>query len=241
MRILIFLAVIFLSGAAAATAETRLLRIVSTNYEPFTGIDLPGGGIVNRSVQRIAADAGFSVEVVYEPWARAIESTRRGHYDATSYGYYNPDRDVDFIQVGPFTEERIIFLVRADSEFKNWDALQDLAGLRIGVVLGYTYSKEFWDLGESGVLTFSDAQSDEGNLRKLLAGRIDIFPISADVGQHMISQIFSEEEQAQLLELEKPLTTTGSFLLVSRNIDDAEIVAQSLQSVIDAERSTLTN
>lgn len=74
-------------------------------------------------------------------------------------------------------------------------------------------------------------------MRKLLAGRIDIFPVSADAGRLMISEIFSEEEQAQLRELERPMTTTGSFLLVSREKPDAETVAQALQDVIDIERT----
>lgn len=157
MRMFSLAAVFFLSITAVSHAETRSLRIVSTNYEPFTGERLQGGGIVNRSIRRIAENAGLGIEIEYLPWARAIESTRRGEYDATSYAHYNPDRDVDFIQVGPFTEERIVFFVRADSNIESWQTLEDLADLRIGVVLGYTYLKEFWELGRSGVLTFSEA------------------------------------------------------------------------------------
>jgi len=232
MRILSLVLGASLTIAAAAHSETRTLSIATGSYAPFTGEDLPGGGTVNQSLREIAAYAGFDVEFHHMPWKRTLEATRRGMYDATSYWHYSADREESFIHVGPVMEQREVFFTRVDTDIEDWTNLEDLAGLRIGVVPGYTYTPELWEMGASGQLTLSEAATDEANLRKLLAGRIDILAMTEPAGWHMIGEMFSESEQAQLRVLNTALVISGGFILVSRAKPDAEAVAEALQNAV---------
>ena len=241
MRILSLTAIIGLAFATVSHSETRTLSIATGSYAPFTGQDLPGEGVVNRSVRAIAKSAGFEISFNYMPWKRTLEATRRGMYDATSYWYYSEQREPHFIHVGPVMREREVFFTRTDADIPEWNELEDLAGLRIGVVPGYTYTPQLWDLGESGRLILSEATSDEANLKKLLAGRIDVYPMSETAGWHLISELFSEEEQARIRILDTPLVISGGYLLVSRSKPDAEDVAQALQNAVDAAEIQLSN
>lgn len=241
MRILSLTTIISLAFATVSHSETRTLSIATGSYAPFTGQELPGEGIVNQSVRAIAKAAGFDISFNYMPWKRTLEATRRGMYDATSYWYYSAQRESHFIHVGPVMREREVFFTLAGADIPDWNALEDLSGLRIGVVPGYTYTPQLWELGESGQLILSEATSDEANLRKLLAGRIDIYPMSETAGWHLIRELFSESEQARLTVLDTPLVVSGGYLLISRSKPDAEAVAEALQNAVDAAAIQLSN
>ncbi len=230
-----------LAFTSGMKAEPTTLRIATGEYAPFTGENLPDHGVVNARVRHLMEAAGYNVEFHYMPWKRTLESTRRNAFDATSYWSYSREREGDFIHVGPVLRDPLIFLVREDAPIRDWSELEDLSGLRIGVVPGYTYSEELWALGESGVLTLSEATSDEANLKKLLSGRIDIFPTNEVVGWHMIREIFSEEDQAQFRALMTPLNMWEGYVLVPRIAPGSESLAEALQSVVDSGRIQLTN
>ncbi|MGI9488689.1 MAG: substrate-binding periplasmic protein [Geminicoccaceae bacterium] len=193
-------------------------------------------GHVNRIVARASQEVGIDVEFQFLPWKRALEEARRGHYAASSYWYHSEDREQDFIHVGPISEERIVFFHRRDHDVPSWSSLDDLSGFKIGATNGYTYSKAFWDAAEGGKLTVEVAADDVTNLRKLLAGRIDLFAAESSLGWYLINENFTKSEQAQLATLNRPLRITSGYLLVSRKALDAEAVAASLQRGIDSIR-----
>ena len=237
MRSLKLAAICLFAAVTAPKAETTVLSIASGAWAPFSGQDLPGEGIVNSSVRRIATAAGYDVEFNYMPWARALEETRQGAYDATSYWFYKAEREDDFIHIGPLNEERTVFYALASTDVPEWTDLSDLAGLRIGVITGYTYTPELWELGAAGVLSLSEAQSDEANFRKLLAGRVDLLVISQDVGNYLLNKSFSEADRNRLTIVEKPLSTAHGYLLLPRNKPETEAIANAMQNVIETEQS----
>lgn len=234
MRILSLAAAVLLGVSTLAQSDARSLTLATGDYVPFTGQHLPDGGVVNGIIRDVAARSGFDVQFEYMPWKRALEATRRGSYDGTSYWYFSEEREADFIHVGPLVEERQVFFAIAGPDLPAWSELADLSGLRIGVVPGFTYTPEFWGLGESGVLNLSEAPSNEANMRKLLAGRIDVFPHSEMAGWHLIRETFTEEEQARFVVLENPLTRSDGYLLISRSAPDSAAVAEALQTAVDS-------
>lgn len=234
MRVLSLAAAALIAVSGIAQSDTTRLTVSTANNVPFTGENLPDGGVVNSTIRDVAERAGFEVQFEYMSWHRALETARRGMYDASSYWFFSDERAVDFIHVGPIVESRQVFFAIAGREVPTWSELEDFAGLRIGVVTKFTYTPELWALGESGVLTLSETQSTVTNLRKLLAGRIDIMPYSERAGWHLIRENFTEEEQARFVVLDNPLTRSDGYLLVSRSMPNSEEVAQRLQAAVDS-------
>ena len=72
-------------------------------------------------------------------------------------------------------EETAVWFHLKGTQF-DWKKLEDMAGLRIGAVRGYTYTKRFYELIEQGVLQVEFVADDEQNYRKLMLGRIDVVP-----------------------------------------------------------------
>ncbi len=231
VRILKVWSLVFLCGAAHA--ETEILRISSGDYAPFADQSAPDGGIVNARIHEIAEQAGFEVEFEYMPWMRGLELTRIGRYAGASYWFYREEREADFIHVGPVVADQMVLFRRVDTDLPEWTDVQDLREMTFGAVTGYTYTPDFWDLAEAGVLSVQTAQNDEANFRKLLAGRIDIYPMSAEVGVRLIEKVLTPAERAQIAYETQPLMVTEGFLLISRKTDDAEEIAARLQSIID--------
>lgn len=63
-----------------------------------------------------------------------------------------------------------------------WHTLADLSRYRFGITVGNFYSDTFTRLQEKGVLKVDTAGDDVSNLRKLAAGRIDLFPMESEAG-----------------------------------------------------------
>jgi len=91
---------------------------------------------------------------------------------------------------------------------------------------------EFWALAEAGDLRVDTAPTDLANLRKPLKGRIDLYPMSAQGGWHLIENSLTDAEQAQLTTVRQPLQVTHGYLLLSRAVDGAEQIAQRLSAAL---------
>lgn len=233
MKTLLRIAVSVALAAGAARADQPVLTIATGEYPPHTGAELEGYGTASQVVTAVLEEAGFRAEYSFLPWKRALEEARQGRYPATSWWAFSEERTGDFIHVGPVLESPIVFFRMKDTEAPDWTELPDLAGMRIGAVPGYTYTAEFWELAEDGTLDVHLAPSDEANIRKLLAGRIDLYPIGRAVGWSLLEKILPEAERERITTLEQPLALTLGYVLISRQTDDAEDLAERLQTAID--------
>ncbi len=72
----------------------------------------------------------------------------------------------------------LVFFVRNDSTL-NFDSMEDLKGLLIGVMRGYTYGKVF---DESLLFDKEATDSHEANMRKVIRSRIHAYPCDKYVG-----------------------------------------------------------
>lgn len=135
---------------------------------------------------------GFSVDVVlavYErlgekapeikafPWKRAVEMVKHGRVLGIFSANKTPERQVYMRYPDePIVETPWVIWTRGKDRVKS---LSDLKGKKVGVVLGYSYTHDFWKYIE----TYSDIEkvhSDEVNFMKLDAGRLHA--VAAELG-----------------------------------------------------------
>ncbi|ETR68051.1 MAG: amino acid ABC transporter periplasmic protein [Candidatus Magnetoglobus multicellularis str. Araruama] len=93
---------------------------------------------------------------------------------------------------------------------------------RIGVTRGYAYTKEFWEAGESGMLKLAVVAHDVQNIRKLLAGRIDIFPLEYAVFLSLITKQFDPDVAQKIGFHPKSLVEESTCLLFPKIREDSE-------------------
>ena len=161
-------------SANAATIELRADAWCPFNCEP--GSEQPG--FMVEIAQEALALYGHKVNYETMNWARSLEYARNGRID----GVIGTDdgESPDFIFGTPIGTYREAAAFRP-GEGSSLDDAEGLIGLRVGGITGYEYSdfvaeyvEENADTGLVQLLSGDTAL--EQNLRKLLAGRVDLVP-----------------------------------------------------------------
>lgn len=171
-------AAIVLAATATGAQATDQLTFVADQWMPFNGA--PGEdreGYVVEILRAALAENGQAVRYETMTWKRALDVTRRGQADAVIGAEVSDAPDFIFPQeeVGRY---RTTFFTRADNDWR-FTMKDSLTGQQIGVVREYSYPDWLNAYRQSHADQFDVVFGDEPlltNLRKLLAGRIDVVP-----------------------------------------------------------------
>jgi polar amino acid transport system substrate-binding protein len=162
------------------------------------------------------------VEYEFLPWARGLLLSQNGVVDGAVEWAGTPEqRQTHFVNREPLSRQQWVFFYHRKTSFA-WERLDDLKDLTIGLTIGYAYNDVFADLQKQHPTMFTEAASDLLNFKKLLSGRIDLFPIERAVGYSLMRKELSPEEQAQLAEDPNPLAVFTPHLLLSRVVPENE-------------------
>lgn len=212
-KVLIFLVILSFWGKLFG----KTLEILTGEYPPFVGANLPHHGATSHVVQEAFKIMGYKVKFLYRPWKRAHYSVEIGRYIATSYWQCTPERKKNFYCGGyPVMIENFTFFYNKKNPIPNWSTLDDLKTYKFGLTLEYSYTKELLDKIKSDELNGEFVSKDQHNLRKLLVRRIDLFPVNDAVGYALIRKHFSPEKQETFATLPKKLVEIPAYLLISR-------------------------
>ena len=164
--VLLLLAGITFSAAAAAEQE---LRLMANTSPPYADAKLPEQGQALELVRHVYADTAYTAVITIENWSRAVEGARLGVYDALASVWYSEERAKDLLYSEPYLRSKLIILTRR-SDQRNIAKLQDLAGGRLGVRTDYAYGVDF-----SGVPDLIQVRENHliQNLLNLLNGSVD--------------------------------------------------------------------
>lgn len=96
----------------------------------------------------------------------------------------------------------------------NWENLEDLKSISVGGTIGYFYQAAF----KQSKLDVQWVSTDEANLKKLLLGRIDVFPANIDSTYYMLQENFSADDIKSIKYHKRPLSTAPSSLIFFKKI-----------------------
>jgi len=211
---LLFIACI---GMSESNAETYKV-VTGNNYSPFTGENLPQGGIITHVVRLIFDDMGHEMIVSYLPWKEGYQSTKNKRFLATFPYNKNNERIKEFHYSDPIVSYSTFFFVHHDSKlvFNNYE---DLRGLTYCQPQGYNLGKQKW-LVNKGVLKHIVLPEMEDCLRQIVAGEADLVSMNPYVGWTTIKELFGNVEKFRAVE--KPGDITSQYLIISKSNPDAE-------------------
>ena len=209
--------------ALPAQAEDAPVRMVATEFPPYTGSTLPGGGIACEVTRAALRQSGRSMTLTFRPWARALLEFQRGEHDGIIGAWRSAERErtMRFPQALGILNQ-IGFMARADHKLRV-DDLAALREVRIGVVNGYANPPRF----DAANLPIESAVDDLANLRKLLAGRVDLALIDKGVGAHLL-ETHLREAAGKLVWLEPSLSEIPLFTVFSKIRPEGERFAAAL-------------
>jgi len=188
LRALAWIALSLLSlcfSAPAAAGDARV-KLTTLEWPPYAGAGLPSGGASVAAARAAFAAVGWTLEVEYLPWKRAVERARAGTDGVVGYfpEYYDPAME-GILFSAPMGVSQVGFAEPTARRF-SWNTLADLAALGpIGVVDGYANSPEFDAAVRVGALKVAVVSEDLLNLRKVASGRIRAAVIDRLVMAHL--------------------------------------------------------
>lgn len=201
-------------------AWARKLVLAATEYPPYYSEALDRGGPVAELTLAALREAGFEVELRFMPWARALKLGEQGSVDGLVGVWRSPEREARFFYSDPVVANRIVLCRllagRAPTRFTTFE---DLRPYTVGVVRGYADPP---GLAGAGVKT-EPVTHDLQNLRKLLAGHLDLVLIDSRVAQYLIHRNFGAEGR-RIQCIAPAVQEHPQYLVVSRSTPGGEAI-----------------
>lgn len=209
----IWICISFIALWVPENPDAQHLSIVCDEWPPYQVVE--GNhvmGFCTGVVEGVLDRMGRSYTIRAYPWKRALKMVRKGVADAlfsanftagrTAFAYY-PDEEL-------LQSPWVMWVRRKDRlKFTSYDDLTDRS---VGVVSGYSYTPEFWEIIRKKQ-NYEETINDELNLRKLAHGRID----------YAVAELGNGYEIARRLNLsniiplmEKPIKMDGLYIVFSK-------------------------
>jgi polar amino acid transport system substrate-binding protein len=212
IRPLLPLAAGLLFGGLASAAPIRL--VTGDEYAPFTGRNLPEGGMLTELVQRVLLQAGHQPNLTWLPWKRGYQAALKGQFDAT-YPYLPTDeRSADYLFSATLYETTQRLFSRAGDALEP-DDLEQLVGKRMCLPLGWQPASRFAQLLQAGRLQVHEPPDLTTCARLIDLGRDDFFVADSLLGERAIRR--SGVAEARLSESKGVVGSNTLHFLVPRN------------------------
>ncbi|MDE1462746.1 substrate-binding periplasmic protein [Spartinivicinus poritis] len=204
------------------------IHIANGEWPPYHSKKLKHYGFASHIITLAFAEEGMSVKYDFLPWKRGMYMAKQGKLDGTAVWRKKDEFQKYFYYSEPIFETETVFFHLKSLTF-HWKKFSDLKGLVIGGTIGYGYNKDY-DLAEkSNQYSIKRVISDEINFHKLILSRIDIFPITKEVGYHILKTKFPSKVNI-ITHHPTPLTPEAErslHLLISKKSRKHELILKS--------------
>lgn len=225
---------LFSIGLPAARADTLVLT--SLLWPPYSGQQLARQG-ASIAITRAALNVmGHELKVDFYPWSRAVKLATLPSSDYLGYFpeyYYETEKFIFSNSIGTSP----LGLVEQKSHPLSWHYVADLNRYTLGVVKDYVNTDVLDSMIVSGVQPVEAVTSDELNIKKVAAGRVDAAVIDVNVLHYLLKQK-PLQPLADKLQINRQLLANKQLYIAFRNNDEGrrwrDIVDRGLAQ-IDAE------
>ena len=225
----VFLSLFFILLTSTTTFAKTPIRITNGEWEPYLSEYSYEYGLASHIVYEAFKLEEITIEWGFFPWIRSYEVAKKGYWDASAVWWPTKDTEKDFWISEPVVNTSFVFFYIKDRNFQ-WESVDDLQGLRIGFTRGYNYGKAFMDALKSKKLVVDITAQDELNFKKLLFGRIDIFPNDPIVGYAQIRNTFTPKEVARFTYHPKTFEKNTLNLIISKKCKNGKFYLEKFNS-----------
>lgn len=214
-------------------APTPVLQAFTENLPPLNYEDeRTARGFSVELLEAMAGQAKLGLGIKVLPWARAIHMAQSTPNSVLFSLTRTPEREAQYLWVGPISDRRIMVYQLARSAPLTLKTVDDLRGLRVGAVRESATARQLQSEGSVGAGLLDLAPDYGANVRKLLAGRVDVI-VSQDwtVAWHLAQHRLPFSTVRAVL----PYDADKSYWYGLR-LDTDPVVVQRLQAALDTLR-----
>ena len=213
----------------ASFAET-IINITNGEWEPYLSEFSYEYGLASHIISEAYKLEGIKVKWGFFPWKRAYEAAKDGQtWNASAVWWPTDEAKASFLITDPVINTSFVFFHLKTKKF-DWKKVEDLKGLAIGVTRGYDYGKPFMEAVENKQLIVDEVSADELNYKKLLKGRIDLFPNDPIVGEAQIRNSLSSVEAQLLTHHPMEFAKNTLNLIISKKSKNGKMFLEKLNS-----------
>lgn len=210
--------VLGLAWAPLTHADGLRVKVSSDPWEPWVlgpeGGEATGGigvDIARELFKRIGLDS----EIRIYPYERCLRQMQSGERDVLLMAKKTPEREkfMLFSDVAVIDPQRFYYSVAHMDDFQ-WEDWQDLKPFTVGGVQGFNYG-DFTTAAEKLGVTVELVASDAQNIRKLLAGRINLVILNESTANYYMNQ--NPEFRGKIRAATKNVSAAEFHIALSRN------------------------
>lgn len=206
------------------TCQATPVQLVTFDYPPYTTQgDQRENGLASNIVREVFSRLRQDIHIKFYPFNRGLALVTYRQVDGFFPLKKTSDRELTLVYPSkPLLTQEYVFFVRKDSNWKFSGTLESISSARMGITRNTSYGPRFDKALKSGIFKNIDTtDTHEMNLRKLLAGRVDVVPCSRLVGLHLLQSITNGDKA----EVSGPsIESVPSYLVFSAGPNAARLV-----------------
>ncbi|MFO1253289.1 MAG: transporter substrate-binding domain-containing protein [Inhella sp.] len=222
------------SLSGTARGQTPVQIAVDSQNPPFMyqakGEGVPRG-VYPVLLRAIFKQLGEPLQLLPMPWARVLAGLDRAKHGVGGL-YANRERLAKFDYGQPILTETVrIYAQRG--RLKQFNGLDDLRGLRVGVLRGWSYGDEFDAARKAGQLKVEDVTDDRANFGKLERDFLDVVLSVEQTGE----QVMASGDFPSVRVLPNPLTENPAYVAFHKSRQQQGLLARIDEVVAQLRRS----
>ena len=183
-------------------------------------------GLYAELLRAVFQRAGVDVDIRGMPWKRALRMGEGGRAGVGGIYQTAPRLEIfDYSQ--PIFEEKLIVYARTGSALR-FTRLEDLYGMRVGVIRGWSYTEAFDAAAKAGRMQMTESSSDEANFRMLASGRLDAVIAIELAGQRILKRL---DLLDKVRALEPALSINPTYLVFAKKAQQQQLLQRFDQSL----------
>lgn len=202
-------------GSAAFAAEIVVFDDGNPPFMYRQGTE--AAGVYVRLTREAFKRAGVEADIQVTAWKRAVAMADAGEA-ALGGCYMNDERLAKYDFTDKLYDETLLLFVRKGKAFK-FETMADLKGKKIGVMPGWSYGDAFDKARADKVFTAEEVESDDQNIKKLVAGRLDAIIIEKLSARKLLGAVPAEVEA-----LAQPLQQLSTYVAFNKKAGKLSVV-----------------
>ncbi len=211
LSLIIFITLITCSNSFA---NEKAINFVGAEFPPYSGEELDDMGMIPSLIKEALEPERYKVIYELRPFARALHEVKEGRKHAVAPIYKTNEREAEFAFSESIGESRTVF-IKLKNKNISYNKLEDLKPYRIGLVLKTSVNQEF---DSADFLKKDTVTSYIQNIKKLLAGRVDLVAGNEYVILYNLEKFFTEKEYRQIQIMEPALQIQSDYAAFSKQI-----------------------
>ena len=177
-------------AAGVARASGPVFEVAAYLLPPTSQVDEDGRlhGEVVEKIGRILKDMGYTPKFRILPFRRCLEAMRDGTVPMMLPCVVSIERQGFMRFSDPVEYMHTVLWKKGTDPARCWETLDDLAGMRIGVIKGYYYGSKWQDALAAGTFRVEGSigkEPNKANFRMLQEGRVDMVVCDRRLGLYL--------------------------------------------------------